>query len=85
MPALKMTSDLHRRGADVNAIIGLLRQARELLDISEEEIADGQAWRSADARAVRAQVHCGLDSAAGRDAEPCIDDYLVRPGIALAA
>ena len=62
MRALTETSELHRAGADANTIADLLRHARELLDIIEEEIADGSSATVGDARAVLAQLRERLES-----------------------
>ncbi len=62
MRALAETSELHRRGADARTIADLLRHARELLDIIDEEIADGTPQTVADARAVLAQLRGRLAS-----------------------
>jgi hypothetical protein len=62
MQALAETSDLHQRGADAYTIADLLRHARELLDIIDDEIADGTPQTVADARAVLAQLRGRLES-----------------------
>ena len=60
--ALEDARDLQHRGADAYAIADLLRHARELLDIIDEEIADGTPQTVADARAVLAQLRGRLES-----------------------
>jgi hypothetical protein len=62
MRALAETSDLHRRGPDPHTIADLLRHARELLDIIDDEIADGKPQTAVDARAVLAQLRGRLKS-----------------------
>ena len=62
MRALAEMSDLHQRGAEAHTIADLLRHARELLDIIDEEIADGTSRTAADARAVLAQLRGRLES-----------------------
>ena len=62
MQALAETSDLHRRGADAHTIADLLRHARELLDIIDDEIADGTPQTVAGARAVLAELRGRLES-----------------------
>jgi hypothetical protein len=60
--ALAEARDLHHRGADAHTITDLLRHARELLDIIDDEIADGTPQTVADARAVLAQLRGRLES-----------------------
>jgi hypothetical protein len=62
LQAIAEARDLNRSGADLNAIAELLRHARELLDIIEEEIADGTGATVRDARAVLAQLRERLES-----------------------
>jgi hypothetical protein len=62
MRALAEAQDLHHRGAEAHTIADLLRHARELLDIIDEEIADGTPQTTADARAVLAQLRGRLES-----------------------
>ena len=40
--ALEDARDLQHRGADAHTIADLLRRARELLDVIDDEIADGK-------------------------------------------
>ena len=61
MQALEEAQDRHRRGADAHTIADLLRHARELLDIIEEEIADGLSATVSDARAVLAELRGRLE------------------------
>jgi hypothetical protein len=60
--ALEEARDLHHRGADAHTIADLLQHARELLDIIDDEIADGTPQTVADARAVLAQLRGRLES-----------------------
>ena len=52
--ALAETSELRRSGANVGTVAQLLRHARELLDIIEDEIANGLSATADDARTVLA-------------------------------
>ena len=54
MRALAETSELRRSGANVGTVAELLRHARELLDIIEDEIANGLSATADDARTVLA-------------------------------
>jgi hypothetical protein len=60
--ALAEARDLHDRGADAHTIADLLRHARDLLDIIDDEIADGTPQTVADARAVLAHLRGRLES-----------------------
>ena len=60
--ALEETRDLQHRGTDAHTIADLLRHARDLLDIIDDEIADGTPQTVADARAVLAQLRGRLES-----------------------
>jgi hypothetical protein len=60
--ALEEARDLQHCGADAHTITDLLRHARELLDIIDDEIADGTPQTVADARAVLAQLRGRLES-----------------------
>ena len=60
--AIAEAHDLNRRGADLSTIAELLRHAQELLDIIEEEIADGTSATVRDARAVLAELGGRLES-----------------------
>ena len=51
---LAETSELRRSGANVGTVAELLRHARELLDIIEDEIANGLSATADDARTVLA-------------------------------
>ena len=62
MRALAEMSDLHQRGTGAHTIADLLRHARDLLDIIDDEIADGTPQAVADARAVLAQLRGRLES-----------------------
>ena len=65
MRALDEGGDLHRHGADASTIAALLRHARGLLDIVENDNATDQARRSMnDARSVPAQLCGRLESPA---------------------
>ena len=54
MRALAETSELRRSGANAGTVAELLRHARELLDIIEDEIANGLSATADDARTVLA-------------------------------
>ena len=54
MRALAETSELRRSGANAGTVAELLRHARELLDIIEDEIASGLSATADDARTVLA-------------------------------
>jgi hypothetical protein len=60
--ALEDARDLQHRGADAHTVAGRLRRARELLDIIDDEIADGTPQTLADTRAVLAQLRGRLES-----------------------
>jgi hypothetical protein len=61
--ALEDARDMQHRGADAHTIADLLRHARELLDIIDDEIAEGTPPQTvADARAVLAQLRGRLES-----------------------
>ena len=60
--ALEDARDLQHRGADAHTIADLLRRARELLDVIDDEIADGTPQTVADARAVLGQLRGRLES-----------------------
>ncbi len=60
--ALTETRELRRNSTDATATIGLLRYVRELLDIVEDEIAEGSSATVGDNRAVLAQLRGRLDS-----------------------
>ena len=60
--ALTETRELRRNSTDATATIGLLRYVRELLDIIEDEIADGSSATVGDNRAVLTQLRGRLDS-----------------------
>jgi hypothetical protein len=62
MRTLEDARDLQERGADAYAFIDLLRHARELLDIIEEETASGSIKTVNEARAVLAQLRGRLES-----------------------
>jgi hypothetical protein len=62
MQALAETSELHRNGGDASTIAELLRRARELLYIIEDEIADGSSATLGDARAMLTQLRSRLES-----------------------
>ncbi len=60
--ALEEARDLQHRGADAHTLADLLRHARELLDIIDDEIADGTPQTVAGARAVLAELRGRLES-----------------------
>lgn len=60
--ALEDARDLQHRGADAHTIADLLRHARALLDVIDDEIADGTPQTVADAHAVLAQLRGRLES-----------------------
>jgi hypothetical protein len=60
--ALEDARDMQHRGADAHTLADLLRHARQLLDIIDDEIADGTPQTVADARAVLAQLRSRLES-----------------------
>jgi hypothetical protein len=60
--ALEEARDVQHRGTDAHTITDRLRHARELLDIIDDEIADGTPRTVADARAVLAQLRGRLES-----------------------
>lgn len=60
--ALAETSEVHRSGARAGIVADLLRHARELLDIIEDEIANGSSATVGDARTVLAQLRKRLES-----------------------
>jgi hypothetical protein len=60
--ALAETSEVHRSGAGAGIVADLLRHARELLDIIEDEIANGSSATVGDARTVLAQLRKRLES-----------------------
>ena len=62
MRTLEDARDLQERGADAYAFIDLLRHARDLLDIIEEETAAGSIKTVNEARAVLAQLRGRLKS-----------------------
>lgn len=62
MRSLEEAQDLHQRGANAHTIADLVRHARELLDIIDEEIADGTPQTVVDARAVLTQLRGRLES-----------------------
>jgi len=63
LSAIEEARELHAAGAGSMAVAGLLQHARELLDIIDDEIADGTPPQTvAAARAVLAQLRGRLES-----------------------
>jgi BMFP domain-containing protein YqiC len=60
--ALEDARDMQHCGAEAHTIADLLRHARELLDVIDDEIVDGTPQTVADARAVLAQLRGRLES-----------------------
>ena len=54
--AIDEARDLHERGADADELAGLLRHARELLDIIEAEVAEQAIAMPPEAGVVLAQL-----------------------------
>ena len=62
MRALEDARDLQARGGDASTLIDMLRHARALLEIIEEETAGGSIKTANEARAVLAQLRGRLDT-----------------------